>query len=246
MSAVRYGIAEWFGVPFDQLDHLRKIEFTRAKLKQMPCPFAKDSSCNKKGGVCSFRKYARDSAGGVGAVSDSPIVSLCPNRFLENSEVHTWIGSELLGTDRPAIATEIPFLIGERKSGEDDRRLEAVGRIDAVLANPEVRPMEWCALEIQAVYFSGLSMASEFAYIRDEGGDGVHWPQAIRRPDFRSSGPKRLMPQLQIKVPTIRRSIIHRTPTSSGLSWNFWMRRTASISHAIGSFAQPSTEPSKD
>ncbi len=29
--------------------------------------------------------------------------------------------------------------------------------------------------------------------------------QGNRRPDFRSSGPKRLMPQLQIKVPSLRR-----------------------------------------
>jgi hypothetical protein len=30
-------------------------------------------------------------------------------------------------------------------------------------------------------------------------------PAKLRRPDFRSSGPKRLLPQLQIKVPTLRR-----------------------------------------
>ena len=30
-------------------------------------------------------------------------------------------------------------------------------------------------------------------------------PVVGRRPDYRSSGPKRLMPQLQIKVPTLRR-----------------------------------------
>lgn len=31
------------------------------------------------------------------------------------------------------------------------------------------------------------------------------FPDKVRRPDFRSSGPKRLMPQLQTKVPTLRR-----------------------------------------
>jgi hypothetical protein len=31
------------------------------------------------------------------------------------------------------------------------------------------------------------------------------FPNGLRRPDYRSSGPKRLMPQLQIKVPTLRR-----------------------------------------
>lgn len=36
-------------------------------------------------------------------------------------------------------------------------------------------------------------------------GEGIPFPQGFRHPDFRSSGPKRLMPQLQIKVPTISR-----------------------------------------
>ncbi len=34
---------------------------------------------------------------------------------------------------------------------------------------------------------------------------GLPFPTKSRRPDYRSSGPKRLMPQLQIKVPWLRR-----------------------------------------
>ncbi|MFW5870539.1 MAG: NotI family restriction endonuclease, partial [Candidatus Sumerlaeota bacterium] len=56
-----------------------------------------------------------------------------------------------------------------------------------------------------AVYFSGASMSKDFAVMRDWSGPGLPFPQGLRRPDFRSSGPKRLMPQLQIKVPTISR-----------------------------------------
>ena len=41
--------------------------------------------------------------------------------------------------------------------------------------------------------------------IRDYDGEHPPFPRQIRRPDYRSSGPKRLMPQLQIKVPTLRR-----------------------------------------
>lgn len=41
--------------------------------------------------------------------------------------------------------------------------------------------------------------------MKDWQGPGLPFPQGIRRPDFRSSGPKHLMPQLQIKVPTISR-----------------------------------------
>jgi hypothetical protein len=66
-------------------------------------------------------------------------------------------------------------------------------------------PMEWCALEIQAVYFSGDAMKGEFRAFADESVDWVIFPAGRRRPDYRSSAPKRLMPQLQIKVPTLRR-----------------------------------------
>ncbi len=65
--------------------------------------------------------------------------------------------------------------------------------------------MRWCALEIQAVYFSGEKMRLLFEHIRNFAGSGLPFPDRVRRPDYRSSGPKRLMPQLQIKVPTLRR-----------------------------------------
>jgi Restriction endonuclease NotI len=50
-------------------------------------------------------------------------------------------------------------------------------------------------------------MAADFASIRDQGtGDNdLPTPARNRRADFRSSGPKRLLPQLQIKVPSLRR-----------------------------------------
>lgn len=87
------------------------------------------------------------------------------------------------------------------KAGRED-----VGRIDNILVAPEeTERLEWCALEIQAVYFSGSGMGSEYARLREGDEAGIPFPVGQRRPDFRSSGPKRLMPQLQIKVPTLRR-----------------------------------------
>ncbi|WP_419915094.1 NotI family restriction endonuclease [Hoeflea sp.] len=84
---------------------------------------------------------------------------------------------------------------------------EDVGRIDMVLAKsnaPKDHPMQWCAVEVQAVYFSGNKMSVEFdSLIASKG--VAKMPVENRRPDYRSSGPKRLMPQLQIKVPTLRR-----------------------------------------
>ncbi len=60
---------------------------------------------------------------------------------------------------------------------------------------------------MQAVYFSGGKMGADLKVIRaqSDNDNALPMPGAARRPDFRSSGPKRLMPQLQIKVPTLRR-----------------------------------------
>ncbi len=87
-------------------------------------------------------------------------------------------------------------------TGEDG---DAVGMIDKVLVNAAGETLKWCALEMQAVYFSGKSMENDFSVMRSWQGPGIPFPRVQRWPDFRSSGPKRLMPQLQIKVPTISR-----------------------------------------
>ena len=93
--------------------------------------------------------------------------------------------------------------------GEDEhvekRDGEGVGRIDNVLIVPDTKPPQWCPVEIQAVYFSGDKMDHDFRAIRQHRDDSIPYPAGRRRPDYRSSGPKRLMPQLQIKVPTLRR-----------------------------------------
>ena len=78
------------------------------------------------------------------------------------------------------------------------------GKVDMVVAHDGNGQLKWCGLEIQAVYFSGPGMRSEFARLRASN-ENLPFPDAVRRPDWRSSGAKRLMPQLQIKVPTLRR-----------------------------------------
>ena len=79
------------------------------------------------------------------------------------------------------------------------------GKIDLVVAKTSNGEVKWYGLEIQAVYFSGNSMQSEFTNLRDDDHPKPPFPDAVRRPDWRSSSAKRLMPQLQIKVPTLRR-----------------------------------------
>lgn len=48
-------------------------------------------------------------------------------------------------------------------------------------------------------------MQLDFAEMSHSKDDQLPFPTTIRRPDYRSSGPKRLMPQLQVKVPTLSR-----------------------------------------
>ncbi len=65
--------------------------------------------------------------------------------------------------------------------------------------------MEWYGLEIQAVYFSGPGMSTQFNILANDENIIPPYPDRLRRPDWRSSSAKRLMPQLQVKVPTVRR-----------------------------------------
>lgn len=197
----RFGIGEWYGNSFLGLSQAERRAYA-AGTGSHPCPFRMDGGkCTKKGGVCSFRSY-EDADGVAIPVTDAEadLRVLCPRRFEEDRTIFQWVGETVLGTPAPNIAKEVGFLRAE-DGGSD------VGRIDMVLVNQETGTgaLNWCALEIQAVYFSGKSMSEEFRYIRDYAEEQPPFPRQIRRPDYRSSGPKRLMPQLQIKVPTLRR-----------------------------------------
>lgn len=81
-----------------------------------------------------------------------------------------------------------------------------VCKIDWIVVNPasmNAAELEWCAIETQALYFSGDRMRPEFdAYAAAP--SAVLYPVGKRRPDYRSSGPKRLAPQLDVKVPVLR------------------------------------------
>lgn len=201
---IRYGTGELYGFDLTMLTPARIRTLANAPFKSQPCPFRGNRlPCNKNGGVCTLRQFSKVAAGDVEPVQGASLVATCPNRFYDNDTVLAWVGKVLLGTDKPIVLTELPFLMSTK--GNKDNDPVAVGKIDMVLVHPEITTLQWCALEIQAVYFSGASMSKDFAVMKDWQGPGLPFPQGIRRPDFRSSGPKRLMPQLQIKVPTISR-----------------------------------------
>lgn len=207
----RYSIGEWYGRGFQTLTpsqrfNRAKTEVQANKILGAVCPFQPDAKCNKKGGVCSLRQYQQLGNGPVSCVG--PVITTCPRRFMESNRIFRWVGETLLQTRDPVVLSEIGFLDRirpeEDQDGDEQDARDSIGRIDNVLVHPSKNPVDWCALEIQAVYFSGMSMANEFRMLSNKKTEPLQFPDKQRRPDWRSSGPKRLLPQLQTKVPTIR------------------------------------------
>lgn len=212
----RYGIGEWYGRSFvnltpEERQHLAEIQFASKRTRPvMPClprmaGTDEEIPCTKPGGICSLRQYEFSSVSGTTTIAPGPagtLVTTCPNRFEEGQTVLSWIGEVLLGHPAPLVISEVGFL--KPVTDLEATGGKSVGNIDNILIHPQREPLAWCALEVQAVYFSGSSMGVEFRNLQASTGP-LPFPVGQRRPDYRSSGPKRLMPQLQIKVPTLRR-----------------------------------------
>jgi Restriction endonuclease NotI len=207
----RYSIGEWYGAGFETLTAAERLQRAKVECEAntilgVACPFQRSAKCNKKGGVCSLRQYQQ--IGDCPVLGVGPVVTTCPQRFLEADTIFRWVGETLLQTKEPVVLSEIGFLDRlrpeETQGDEEQDSRDFIGRIDTVLVHPSRQPMDWCALELQAVYFSGKSMANEFKMLSEKETAALQFPAKHRRPDWRSSGPKRLLPQLQTKVPTIR------------------------------------------
>ena len=201
----RYGIAEWYGELFAHMPPDRRQELARIALDPdvVPpaCPFQRGGiPCRKKGGVCSIQRYrgrpdAHDDR--IGERTGTPVIT-CPHRFDQDSLVPKWLAQVVGFVEAESfLAREVPFM----RSPSTGR---PAGRIDLVLTNRD-KDFVWFGLEIQAVYFSGKGMRTEFESLARDAGKLPPAPNAVRRPDWRSSSAKRLMPQLQIKAPTLRR-----------------------------------------
>lgn len=221
----RYGIAEWFGKNIITMTPENRQTFGKlaayqdeeGDLSNAPiCPFLSmlvpDVKCNKASGVCSIRKFSDGSDGAGHPVADDRIVTVCPFRFLQRTSdgrsLLVWISKIMLDIDNPIVVKETPFLrkVSDITGGADSDDDKKAGRIDWILVNPTTMAageLEWCAVETQSLYFSGDKMRPEFdAYAKAP--SSVLFPVGRRRPDYRSSGPKRLSPQLDVKVPVLR------------------------------------------
>ena len=215
----RFSIGEWYGRLFTSLTAKERLEYAEMqdthpdKRKAMPCPFKRSTpgqepTCSKEGGGCSLRLY-QEGEGGLAETVEGATGELrasCPYRFHEGLDAFLWAGENILEDPKAIMVPEVGFL--ESSKTTDSEGGDDVGRIDMVVVQRgetgPAMPLHWCALEVQGVYFSGNKMELEFrAIVKAKG--ALIFPAATRRPDYRSSGPKRLMPQLQIKVPTLRR-----------------------------------------
>ncbi|HUB67413.1 MAG TPA: NotI family restriction endonuclease [Candidatus Methylacidiphilales bacterium] len=154
------------------------------------CPF-RQSTCTKQGitdplGICSYTDERRATC-------------VCPVRFQEKGRLFIDVGRLAFGPGRKIIvAPEIRLL---KVPGKKNKK---IGKVDFLIASldTEGKPADFAALEVQAVYISGKSIRSAFKkYLKT----GILNEDSKRRPDFRSSAQKRLMPQLSLKVPIFRR-----------------------------------------
>jgi hypothetical protein len=114
------------------------------------------------------------------------------------------------------ISAAVEKIEPENRKGEDeeDEASQKVSGTELSLANRleqdyalnlSVELEDWCGLEIQSVYFSGDRMSLEYDPFTEVPPPKAPFPEGRRRPDFRSSSAKRLLPQLQTKIPSLRR-----------------------------------------
>lgn len=219
----RYGTAEWYGRDMVELSPDERQEFGRLavtkNIKIAPiCPYISsvvpNSKCNKPGGVCTIQRFRKAPDGSVEPVPRDKIVSVCPARFLQplkdGRTLFQWVAKEMLDAETFEVVSERPFLrqiqtsVESDGSDEDKENRRRAGRIDWIIVKAPVSEDDpaWCAVETQSLYFSGEGRGKEFAAYA-EAPTPILWPTAVRRPDYRSSGPKRLSPQLDIKVPAL-------------------------------------------
>ncbi len=153
------------------------------------CPF-RGSRCTKGNktdplGICSLTD-------GVSAAVT------CPVRFLEDNRIFRDVGLLSFGEgSKICVLPEISIL---RIEGTGKK----VGKVDFLIGKiVDDELVDYAILEVQAVYFSGgetRTALSDFMNTKDETTTHIH-----RRPDFRSSAQKRLIPQLNLKMPVFRR-----------------------------------------
>ena len=206
------------------------------------CPF-RGSPCTKVSkkdplGICSFSDGENAAA-------------VCPSRFLEGRRIFTDAGRLAFGDGKKIAAfPEVRILTIPGEAGKRDKK---IGKVDFLLGRiTDGQVDDFAALEVQSVYISGDSIRPNFReFIKGQGKSNTFVPEE-RRPDFRSSAQKRLVPQLQLKVPVFRRwgkkffvvvdsmffgelpSFPTRTASNSELTWLSYPITRNGMDYAMG------------
>jgi Restriction endonuclease NotI len=162
----------------------------------------KSKYCRFRDGPCN--KSSKTDPIGICSVSDGKeAASLCPVRFLEGGRIFQDAARIAFGDSASfAIFPEIRILQvpDPKKRGS----FKKIGKVDFVLGKIfDNEVVDFCAVEVQSAYFSGTETRSALKYFIANRNFGAL--DTFRRPDFRSSAQKRLIPQLQLKVPVFRR-----------------------------------------
>lgn len=153
------------------------------------CPF-KNGACNKAGGeggrlgVCSLLTGAED----------APIYEpVCPSRFLDGGVVKKELEEFMIGGQTGVLIPE-----GHLSVKTPNGTTLPAGSVDWVLAEIKDQALlGYGAVEFQAVYTTGGGVQK--AYKAFMAGQDTPERERGSLPDYRSSGRKRLTPQLQAK-----------------------------------------------
>ena len=196
---------------------------------------------NRTSKHCRFRnspctKASKKNPLGICSLSDGrSAAALCPVRFVERDKIFKDAAHLAFGEGVAfGVFPEIRVLKIEREG--DDENDRKIGKVDYLLGRIESGAItDFAAVEVQAVYFSGTEIRSAFDHFLTH--KSLDEENSDRRPDFRSSAQKRLIPQLQLKIPVFRRwgkkffvvvdqqffgslpSFSHTTQANSELTW---------------------------
>lgn len=167
-----------------------------------------DAWANRRAKRCPFRgspctKASKTDPIGICSLSDgTEAAALCPVRFVQNDLIFRDAARLAFGSGATfGIFPEIRILKIESVDTKSDRK---VGKVDYLLGHVVAGELvDFAAVEVQSSYFSGTETRSPLDHYMTKG--VLDLSNSDRRPDFRSSAQKRLMPQLQLKVPVFRR-----------------------------------------
>lgn len=160
--------------------HDTAVPTTRPKQNLHPCPF--------RGNECTKGNIA-DPLGICSLTEGRTATVVCPVRFLEGGIMFHDAAKIAFGKGVKCVAVPEVRVLEVLRDGKRKK----IGKVDFLLAHiKDGQAIDFAALEVQAVYISGKTIRPAFdKYVRT----GTLIDAGKRRPDFRSSAQKRLMPQ---------------------------------------------------